>query len=418
MTPVMQSIDKYQHIGDVEIPLGQILIRGSLSVALLNGHGELKIVVTQNAHGRGILSMVVAFAQMPKNHWLNKNYPQLFICKQDKINNRWVPVYHSEVINRSDSGQWSPISLPCHLLCSNDYSRSIRFLVKNNEPGKKIFSIGHCDVPVQLLKDALNLQLGLIPSNKNLARAGIIIIRAATLVERLTFYGNIRKNLRFNFSCSIDFSSSDAKSLHYATLGKDNDYESSFKAIGGIVEQYSNTKVCHCWIFGVKMNQQIYHAIPLTNKSGSSDLNRVKELGAAYWRILEKIQFDETCEITPSTLEALELIKGQKDPSKYMVFLILINGDPLDLDKFIDLLFGSQNEPLSVVIVGIGTAEFNQTETKLRESPLKNSEGKEFEREFVKFLKFNDFENIDNMTEVALKDVAEQAANWIEILEM
>ena len=63
-------------------------------------------------------------------------------------------------------------------------------------------------------------------------------------------------------------------------------------------------------------------------------------------------------------------------------------------------------------------SQLAQTVAKMKELPMKNSESQEFEREFVRFLRFNDFENFEKMVEVALMDVAEQAANWIEALEM
>ena len=49
----------------------------------------------------------------------------------------------------------------------------------------------------------------------------------------------------------------------------------------------------------------------------------------------------------PSTLEALNLVKAKRDPRKYLVFFVLLNNDPSDLEKFIDMLFEGQNEPIS-----------------------------------------------------------------------
>jgi hypothetical protein len=48
--------------------------------------------------------------------------------------NNWISVHETEVINQSDTGQWQPLALSCHLICDNDFDRSIHFFVRDSEP--------------------------------------------------------------------------------------------------------------------------------------------------------------------------------------------------------------------------------------------------------------------------------------------
>ncbi|OHT05313.1 hypothetical protein TRFO_26933 [Tritrichomonas foetus] len=422
MTPVIQSIDQYKQIGDVVISLGQILVKGGVEATLMGGIGDVNIEVDQESRGRGVLSMIVAFVSMPKDHWLMKNYPQLVVLKKGQ-NDEWIPVFSSEVIKRSETGQWAPISLPCRLICDSDYSRQIRLLVQDVQKGNRIKPIGHVDIPVKLVGEARNMRLGLIPADPIVARAGSIIIRAATLIERLTFFGHLKRGLRFNFSCAIDFSANnrpprDPKSYHYSSHDQKTPYEITIQSIGGVIEQYSDEQICYAWGFGARINRQICHTISLTDESGNSQLRSVHKMLNAYSTLFDKISFDRPIAVCPSMNMALNLVKGKKDPRCYLVHVIMISDDPSDLNQFCDLLYVSQNEALSVIIVGIGDSDFAKTEEKFRPGcPHKNSQGAKFDRDFVSFLKYSDFgqENIPQMISTALYSIPEQAIHWAEV---
>lgn len=422
MTPVIQSIDQYKQIGDIDISLGQILVKGGVEATLMGGIGNVKIEVSQSSHGRGVLSMIVAFVAMPKDHWLMKNYPQLVISKQGP-NGGWIPVFCSEVIKRSETGQWAPISLPCRLICDSDYSKSIRLAVQDAEPNHKVIHIGHVDIPVKVAGEARNLRLGLIPSDPKMARAGSLIIRASILIERLTFYGQLEKGLRFNFCCAIDFSSNnrpqrDPKSYHYSSHNQLTPYQILIKEIGELVEQYSDEQICYGWGFAARLNRQVCQTVPLCDENGKSELHSVHDLLNSYMALFDKILFDKPILISPSTTCAINLVKGKKNPGCYLVFLIMISEDPSDLSQFNDLLYENQYEPISVIIIGLGENDFSKTKEAFKPGmPHYNSKREEFDRDFVTFLRFNDFgnENLAQMTSTALFSVPDQAIHWAEI---
>ena len=75
MTPTMKPFNEYNRFGEAKIPLGKILVSNGVVVTLTGAAAEISITVTQELKGRGVVSMIVAFYNMPKQHWLNKNYP-------------------------------------------------------------------------------------------------------------------------------------------------------------------------------------------------------------------------------------------------------------------------------------------------------------------------------------------------------
>lgn len=419
-TPDVRDIEEYRKFGDCELSLGQIMLRDQVDETLRGGAGDVRVKAQQVLVGRGILSMVIAFISMPKTHWLMKNYPQLVICKCEE-NGDWTPVFSSEVVHRSDAGQWQPISLPCRLLCDNDYKRKIRIMVQDNEPGNMTRAIGHVDVVVEKVGTFRNKQLKLIPAQKNMARAGAIIIRAADIVERLTFFAHLKQGLRFHFACGIDFAAanrpaSDKKSLHYILFKHPNAYEKCIESIGEIVEQYSASQVCFAWGFSARINRQLSHEIPLVSETGQEKLLGVSSMLGAYASVVEKLQFDRPVCVLPSTMKAMRLITGQTKPHDYLVYLLLVQEDPSDLAQFIDYLHANQHQPISIVIIGIGNQGFPKMEERLREGQMKNGDGASFFRELVTFLKYKDFDsdNLAQMAATALDTVPEQAMQWVE----
>ena len=52
----------------------------------------------------------------------------------------------------------------------------------------------------------------------------------------------------------------------------------------------------------------------------------------------------------------------QQERSKYLILLILTDGEIHDMDPTIELLVNASNLPLSVLIVGVGNADFTNME--------------------------------------------------------
>ena len=359
-----------------------------------------------------------------------KNYPELHICKKDDASGEWISVFKSDVMKNQDAGQWDPISIPCKSVCGENYNKKIRLYVYNDqketlqdkrEVVKNFYKIGYAEATVNQIQSMRNEILTLKPCNPKVARAGNLIIRSASLFEKLTFFGQIMKGLRFNLACAISFASSnrpprDSKSLHYTPFGQSNAYQATMGAIGGAIEPYSDGRPFHAWGLAAKYNRILSHCFPLTI-NGNKDLAGLRDLQNAYYGIFENIVFDKPVSIVPSTRQAISLVAGSKNPADYLVFVIMVNEVPVDLDEFIDLLYDNQMEPISVVVVGIGDDEFKEMGTKLSPGMLKNSKEMVFDRDVALFIKFNDYgmQALDQFMSTALITVTDQAVHWVDV---
>jgi hypothetical protein len=80
---------------------------------------------------------------------------------------------------------------------------------------------------------------------------------------------------------------------------------------------------------------------------------------------------------------------------KYNIALILTDGAIMDLTQTIDQVVRSSDLPVSIIIIGVGDADFDSMEQLDADlDPLySNATGKCASRDVVQFVKFNDFKN-------------------------
>ena len=85
-----------------------------------------------------------------------------------------------------------------------------------------------------------------------------------------------------------------------------------------------------------------------------------------------------------------------------------------DMTRSIDLLVQGSKLPLSVIIVGIGNANFGNMETlDADDSPLISSTGERSCRDLVQFVPFNRYEhNGEKLAEIVLEEIPTQIVQY------
>jgi hypothetical protein len=73
----------------------------------------------------------------------------------------------------------------------------------------------------------------------------------------------------------------------------------------------------------------------------------------------------------------------------YQILLILTDGEIHDMERTIDLLVSNSNLPLSIIIVGIGNANFQNMNILDGDNGLFDSKGRLAKRDIVQFVPFN-----------------------------
>ena len=100
----------------------------------------------------------------------------------------------------------------------------------------------------------------------------------------------------------------------------------------------------------------------------------------------------------------------------YHILLILTDGVIHDMPQTKDLIVECSKYPLSIIIVGIGSADFsNMVTLDGDEVVLRNTRGEPTQRDIVQFVQFKDFKHgdIGLLAEEVLKEVPEQFVSYM-----
>ena len=112
-------------------------------------------------------------------------------------------------------------------------------------------------------------------------------------------------------------------------------------------------------------------------------------------------------------------LKSNPQKNNYYILMILTDGIINDMNETIDSIVEGSKLPLSIVIIGIGNADFtNMVFLDGDKIPLKNSSGEIRKRDIVQFVEFKKFKvkngdnNADELAEEVLKEIPRQIEEY------
>ena len=226
----------------------------------------------------------------------------------------------------------------------------------------------------------------------------IKIFNYSSIREEITFLDYIHEKIRIGLSIGIDFTISnknpnDEDSLHCIINGnKKNPYERAMLKCGNILGFYDYDQKFPVYGFGAVVNGTNSDCFNI-NFENDPNIELVDNIIKSYHECLKKIYFSGPTNFAPLIKNIINEIKIQNDPKEYQVLMILTDGIIQDMENTIDALVEGSFYPLSVIIIGIGDADFSKM-MKLDgdEIPLVSRNGIKRQRDLVQFVPFSAYE--------------------------
>jgi len=121
--------------------------------------------------------------------------------------------------------------------------------------------------------------------------------------------------------------------------------------------------------------------------------------------------------LLPIIEEIIKMIEDENSDKKYHILMILTDGEIDDMDDTIDKLVKGSSKPLSVIIIGVGHADFeSMIKLDADEKPLINSKGEMASRDLVQFVPFLTYEsNNVRLANQVLEEIPRQFVEYYEI---
>ena len=187
-------------------------------------------------------------------------------------------------------------------------------------------------------------------------------------MRQYSFVEYIQGGTQINLMVAIDFTASngnpkDTKSLHYKPKDGDSEYAQAIRAVGTIVGGYDHDGMFPTYGFGAKVPPAgtISHCFPLSF-AGNPELPGVDGILRAYYAALERVtlhgptNFAEFLDVATQIATQYHATGGRQ----FLILLVITDGEITDMERTVERIVKASGLPMSVVIVGVGDADFKQ----------------------------------------------------------
>ncbi|VDP42191.1 unnamed protein product [Schistosoma margrebowiei] len=213
------------------------------------------------------------------------------------------------------------------------------------------------------------------------------------LIYRIKF--SIFLNFSTELSCciAIDFTASNGSpqvpgTLHYSTVTQPSQYAVALQAVGEIISDYDSDNLFPSFGFGacIPPDNNVSHCFPLNGHMDNPYCEGIQGAMAAYAHSLRTVKFHGPTNFAPIINTVASIARQSVDGSQYSILLILTDGIISDLPQTKAAIVNASSLPLSIIIVGVGPANFDEMEELDGDEVRLSSRGKTAIRDIVQVI--------------------------------
>ncbi|XP_053280133.1 LOW QUALITY PROTEIN: copine-8 [Pleuronectes platessa] len=397
-------------LGQVHCTLGEIV--GSPASRLEKPLGGIPgkkcgtIVLSAEELGncRDYSTMQFCANKLDKKDFFGKSDPFMVFYRSNE-DGTFTICHKTEVMKNTLNPVWQPFSIPVRALCNGDYNRTIKVeLYDWDRDGSHDF-IGElttsykelCRGQSQLnVYEVMNAKKKL--KKKRYINSGTVSLLSFSVESEHTFLDYIKGGTQIHFTVAIDFTASNGNpsqstSLHYMNPYQMNAYAMALQAVGEIIQDYDSDKMFPALGFGAKLppDGRVSHEFPLNGNVENPYCNGMEGILEAYHQSLKTVQLYGPTNFAPVVNHVASYAAAVQDGSQYFVLLIITDGVISDMAQTKEAIVNAAKLPMSIIIVGVGQAEFDAMVELDGDDIRISSRGKLAERDIVQFVPFRDY---------------------------
>jgi len=332
-----------------------------------------------------------------------------FYVISSRHGNKWGKVMASEHISNNLNPRWNSSRVRLDKLCNHNREAPIQIEVFDYEKDGRHKLIGRAETSVQVLLilagatnrlndesrgidlvgvtgkvngklmiDDAEISVGGVSLNagmedierslRNLmpGEKKSIPSNQATRSRRPSFVEYISGGCQVNLCVAIDFSSAngnprDEGTLHYVhSDGSYNDYETAIASVGSIIAKYDSDNEFPVWGFSARHNGEMQNCFQVGEEAiGLKGVIRsYRSVFNTDLAMSGPTVIHEVIKVAASQAKTAQKIAEKEEGQAYTILLILTCGHIHEMEETKKALIAASLSPLSVVIVGIGDAEF------------------------------------------------------------
>ncbi|XP_058216509.1 protein BONZAI 3-like [Rhododendron vialii] len=407
----MLKLKDQEFLGEASCVLSEIVTKQSrsLTLKLHNKKGQAGLVnlgtITVHAEetiaSRNAVEIAFRCSHLDNKDLFSKSDPFLRISRIVESGGS-VPICKTEVVNNNLNPVWKPLTLTMQRFGSKD-NPLILECFDFNSSGNHVL-IGKIQKSIVDLEKLHKEKIGanfILPSSHHHTHEKVL--KGQLFVDRFietklySFLDYMSSGFELNFMVAIDFTASNGNphsrdSLHYIDpTGRLNAYQQAIMEVGEVIQYYDSDRRFPAWGFGGRTYEgSVSHCFDLNGSAGSFEVEGVEGIMAAYASALRNVTLAGPT-LFGQVINTAADIAGHSvssTNSKYFVLLIITDGVLTDLQETKNALVRASDLPLSVLIVGVGGADFTQMEILDADNGqrLESSTGRIATRDIVQFV--------------------------------
>uniref|UniRef100_A0A673CXA0 Copine Va n=1 Tax=Sphaeramia orbicularis TaxID=375764 RepID=A0A673CXA0_9TELE len=348
------DLAKHDFLGQVHCTLGEIV--GSPASRLEKTLGGIPgkkcgtIILSAEELGncRDYATMQFCAHKLDKKDFFGKSDPFMVFYRSNE-DGTFTICHKTEVVKNTLNPVWQPFSIPVRALCNGDYD-SHDFIGEFTTSYKELCR-GQNQLNVYEVSETVDIIISL--------------------------FGN----------------PSQSTSLHYMNPYQMNAYAMALKAVGEIIQDYDSDKMFPALGFGAKLppDGRVSHEFPLNGNIENPYCNGMEGILEAYHQSLKTVQLYGPTNFAPVVNHVARYAAAVQDGSQYFVLLIITDGVISDMAQTKEAIVNAAKLPMSIIIVGVGQAEFDAMVELDGDDIRISSRGKLAERDIVQFVPFRDY---------------------------
>ncbi|XP_028818181.1 copine-3 isoform X1 [Denticeps clupeoides] len=429
-------------LGEFECTLGQIVSSRKLTRPLVlknqkpAGKGSITICAEEITDNR-VVNFEADARKLDNKDFFGKSDPYLEFYRQ--IETGWQLAHRTEVVKNNLNPSWRPFKIPLQSLCGGDLEKPIKVECYDYDNDGSHDLIGTFETTLKRMTEASRtspaefecINIKKKQKKKNYKNSGIVCIKLCQVVKEYTFLDYIMGGCQINFTVGVDFTGSNGDprspdSLHYISPQGINEYLSAIWTVGLVIQDYDSDKMFPAFGFGAQVppTWQVSHEFPLNFNPTNPYCTGIEGVVEAYRMCLPQVRLYGPTNFSPIINHvariALDASK-QNTASQYFVLLIITDGVITDLDQTRSAIVNASRLPMSIIIIGVGKADFSAMEfLDCDDGQLRAPNGEMAARDIVQFVPFRKFQNSpkEALAQSVLAEVPAQLVSYFSMSKL
>ncbi|XP_018529589.1 copine-4 [Lates calcarifer] len=403
-------------LGSVECTLGQIISQRKLSKALVRPGGTVgKVIITITAEeltgNDDYIELSFSARKLDDKDFFSKSDPFLEIYRLNDDATLQL-VYRTETVMNNLNPVWKTFKVSLNSLCSGDHERKLQCTVWDWDSNGKHDYIGEFEATFKEMRGAIDGRQVQWPcinpkykvKKKNYKNSGIVILNQCKIIKMHSFLDYIMGGCQIQFTVAIDFTASNGDprnscSLHYIHPYQPNEYLKALVAVGEICQDYDSDKMFPAFGFGARIppDYKVSHDFAVNFNEDNPECAGIQGVVEAYQACLPKLQLYGPTNIAPIIQKVANSASQEvhtKEAMQYFILLILTDGVITDMADTREAIVQASHLPMSVIIVGVGNADFSDMQMLDGDDGiLRSPKGEPVLRDIVQFVPFRNFKH-------------------------